>query len=95
MMKTVHQAEQGEIRNNLKEQVKLFNRSTQAMFQKEYPDLKLKPFKLEASKVAIDIMKYNERTGQKLEPEQFRRIGLKQAEVNQVIDTQREYDQER
>lgn len=95
MMKTVHQAEQGEIRNNLREQVKQFNRSTQAMFQKEYPDLKLKPFKLEASKVAIDIMKYNERTGQKLEPEQFRCIGLKQAEVNQVIDTQREYDQER
>ncbi|TCS93668.1 hypothetical protein [Hazenella coriacea] len=75
-----------EMNKKLNEQLQTFNQKVQSEFQKQYPDVQLKPFHLSTSKIAIEVMKHNCQFGQKLDLDQGRELGFKQVELNKLVD---------
>lgn len=78
--------------HRLKTRINTFTQVVQKTFQKQYPQLQLKPFRLHTSKTAIDILKHNQQAGKRIEPEKFRDLGIKQVEINGIIEKGRNHE---
>ncbi|WP_131924236.1 hypothetical protein [Hazenella coriacea] len=72
--------------NKVSKKIKFLNELAQKSFQEQYPDLKLKPFSLQTSNIAIQILQHNEESKTILKPEQFKDLGLKESEVHSLVD---------
>ncbi|TCS94860.1 hypothetical protein EDD58_103283 [Hazenella coriacea] len=72
--------------NKVSKKIKFLNELAQKSFQEQYPDLKLKPFSLQTSNIAIRILQHNEESKTTLKPEQFKDLGLKESEVHSLVD---------
>ncbi|TCS94816.1 hypothetical protein [Hazenella coriacea] len=84
-----------EINQRQNEKLQDFNKKVQAEFQKQYPDVQLKPFYLSTSKTAIDIMKHNHLTGEKMDLHNGKEFGFKSSDLNKLIDQGKEMEMER
>lgn len=91
----INETKASEIHPNLVNNIDTFTKAVQTEFQKQYPDLELKPFHLSSSKFAIAIMKHNSETGQILSPDQFKELGFKQVDINKIVDQDKKYELER
>lgn len=78
---------------NLTRNIEIFTTAVQKEFQKQYPDLKLKPFYLSTSKTAIDIMKHNSEKGKIVSPDRLKEDGFK--DINKIVNQDRKYELER
>ncbi|WP_124727025.1 hypothetical protein [Staphylospora marina] len=85
----------GGLQPEAREAADRMNQAVQSVFQKEYPDLKLKPFTIETSGMALQILKENNAEARKLDPEQFHTLGFRNQALDRMISREKYVEMER